>query len=155
MSKQLLRLVLLLGCVAFATAQTERTTPFTGVWKLELTKSSFHPGPPFRSFAVTFAPDGTRKLDLIGADGQALQATLPWSDGKEVSVMVSQGNMENVTAVSKIQGRTFNDTWREKGKIIEKVRGVVSSDGGTLTTDVRGIDRQDLKFHNRLKFQKQ
>ena len=78
-----------------------------------------------------FAPDGTRHLDLTYADGQTLKASLSWSDGKEVSVTASQG-FENATAVSKIQGRTFNNTWRHSRKIIEKVHAAVSPDGRIL-----------------------
>jgi 4-carboxymuconolactone decarboxylase len=136
-------------------AQTEHITPFTGTWKMNLVKSTFNPGPPFKSFTLTFTPDGTRHLDLIGAAGQPLKASLPWSDGKEVPVTVAQGNMNNVTAVSKIQGKTFNDTWRENGKVIEKVRGVLSSDGRSLAVSVEGTDRQGHAFHNRIVFEKE
>ena len=117
-------------------------------------KSRFNPGPPFKSFTLTFAPDGTRKLHLIGADGHPLKASLPWSDGKEVVVAVKEG-MGNVTATSKIQGKTFDDTWKEDGKIIEKVHGVVSPDGKTLTITVDGTDKQGRTFHNHLRFEKQ
>jgi hypothetical protein len=134
-------------------AQTEHITPFTGTWKLNLAKSRFNPGPPFKSFTLTFTPDGTRKLDLVYADGQSLKASLPWSDGKEVSVTAAQG-MENVTATSKIRANTFDDTWKQNGKIIERVHGVVSSDGGTLTITVDGTDSQGRTFRNHLIFER-
>jgi hypothetical protein len=146
--------MLLLVTALLLAAQTEHITPFTGTWQLNAVKSSFNPGPPFKSFTLTFTPDGTRQLDLIGADGQALTVSLPWSDGKEVPVTVTQGNMANVTAVSKIRGRTFDDTWRENGKVIEKVHGVLSSDGRFLTVSVHGTDRQGRAFHNRVVFEK-
>jgi hypothetical protein len=88
---------------------------------------------------------------LIGADGQPLKASLPWSDGKEGSV---QG-MENATATSKIQGRTFDDIWKQNGKIIEDVQGVVSRGGKTLRTTVNGTDNQGRPYHNELTFDKQ
>ena len=144
-------LALLLGAALVLMAQTEHITPFTGTWKLNVAKSTFNPGPAFKSFTLTFTPDGTRKLDLIGADGQPLQASLPWSDGKEVSVT----GMENATATSKIQGNTFHDIWKQNSRIIEDVHGVVSSDGRTLTITVDGTPRQGRPFHNRLTFEKQ
>ena len=149
-----LQLTLLFGS-AVLIAQTRHITPFTGTWKLNLAKSTFNPGPPFQSFVLTFTPDGTRHLDLIGADGQALEASLPWSDGKEVPVAVARGSMENVTATSRIQGSTFDDTWKENRKIIEKVHAAVSPDRRTLTISVDGSDRQDHSFHNHLIFEKQ
>lgn len=78
---------------------------------------------------------------------------MPWSDGKEVVVAVTEG-MGNVTATSKIRGKTFNDTWKENGKIIEKVHAVVSSDGRTLAITVDGTDRQNRSYHNHLIFEK-
>src|SRR6478736_1458359 len=101
-------LAVLFGFVLVLLAQTGHITPFTGTWKMNLAKSRFNPGPPFKSFAITFTADGTRHLDLIGADGQPLKASLPWSDRKEVPVT----GMENVTAISKIEGKTFHDVWK-------------------------------------------
>ena len=140
---------------ALLVAQTEHITVFTGTWKFNVAKSEFNPGPPFRSFTLTFTPDGTRQLDLISANGQPLKASLPWSDGKEVAVEVTQGSMPNVRAVSKIHGRSFRDTWRENGKVIEQVHGVVSLDGKTLTVTVEGPTQQGGTFHNRVVFDKQ
>jgi len=45
--------------------QTQHITPFTGTWKLNLAKSKFDPGPPFKSFILIFTPDGARNLDLV------------------------------------------------------------------------------------------
>ncbi|MDQ2710770.1 MAG: hypothetical protein M3Y24_00820 [Acidobacteriota bacterium] len=145
------RLALLFGAAVVLAAQTEHITPFTGTWKLNLAKSSFNPGLPFKSFTITFTPDGTRKLDLIGADAQSLKASLPWSDGKEVHVT----GMENATATSKIHGKIFHDIWKQNGRIIEDVHGVVSSDGRTLTTTVDARYQQDRPIHNHLTFEMQ
>jgi hypothetical protein len=139
------------GAALVLAAQTDHITLFTGTWKLNLAKSKFNPGPPFKSFTITFTPDGTRHLDLIGADGQHLEASLPGSDGKEVSVT----GMENATATSKIQGRTFHDIWKQNGKVIEDVHGIVSPDGKTLRTTVDATDKQGRPYHNELTFDKQ
>jgi len=148
------RLVLLFWAAVLLSAQAGHITPFTGVWKLNLAESKFDPGPPFQSFTLTFTPDGTRHLDLIGADGAPLQASLPWSDGKEVAVAVTQGDLHNVTAISKIHGKTFDDTWRENGKTIEKVHGAIRK-VHNLAITVEGTDRQGRAYHNRLIFEKQ
>ncbi len=142
-------LALLIGSAAVVGAQTEHITAFTGTWKLNPAESTFDPGPPFRSFTLTFTPDGTRKLDLIRADGEPFRASLPWSDGKEVVVA------GDVKATSRIEGRSFRDTWKAGGKIIEQVHGVASPDGRTLTITVDGTDSQGRAFHNRLRFEKQ
>ena len=146
-----LRLTLVFGAALVLAAQSEHITPFTRTWKLNLAKSKFNPGPPCKSFTITFTSDGTRHLDLIGADGQPLKASLPWSDGKEVSV---QG-MENATATSKIQGRTFHDIWKQNGKVTEDVHGVVSADEKTLKITVHATDKQGRSYHNELTFDEQ
>ena len=146
-----LRAPLLFGAALVLAAQSEHVTPFTGTWKLNVPKSHFNPGPPFKSFTITFTPDGTRHLHLTGPDGQLREVVLPWSDGKEVSVE----GMGNATAASKIQGRTFHDIWKVNGKITEDVHGIVSPDGQTLRTTVDGTDNQGRPYHNELTFDKQ
>ena len=146
--------VLVCAALLFAaglTAQTEHVTPFTGTWKLNLAKSKFNPGPPFQSFTITFTPDGVRHLDLIAPDGQGIKVSLPWSDGKQVS----PEGMENTVTTSKIQGRTFHDIWKQNGKLIEDVHGVVSPDGTTLKTTVDGTNKQGHSYHNELTFDRQ
>ena len=150
-----LLLAVLIGSVVLATADTRHITAFTGSWKLNAAKSKFDPGPPFRSFTLTFTPDGVRHLELVRGDGQSFKASLPWSDGNEVPVTIAQGETQNVTAVSKIRGKTFEDTWRENGKVIEQVRGVVSADGKTLTVTVEGPLQQGGSYHNQVVFDKQ
>src|SRR5437764_10477892 len=49
-----------------------------GTWKLNLAKSSFNPGPPFKSFTLTFTPDGVRHLNLVAAGGEPRKISLPW-----------------------------------------------------------------------------
>ena len=154
MSKHLLlfpRLAPLFAAAAFLTAETAHVTPFTGAWTMNPAKSHFNPPTPFKSFTMTFTPDGVRHLDLLTADDQSVKVELPWSDGKEVPV----SGMENAVATSKLQGRKFNDTWRQNGKLIETVHGVVSSDGRTVTITIDGTDAQNRAFHNRLTFEKQ
>ena len=145
----------LLGLAILAAAQTQHITAFTGTWIFNAAKSDFNPGPPFKSFTLTFTPDGIRHLDLVAASGQPFRAELPWSDGKEVSVVVKEGSMENAKAVSKITGPKLDDTWSQNGKVIEKVHGVVSADGKTLTVTVEGPTLQGGTFHNRVVFDKQ
>ena len=114
-------------------------------------ESSFHPGPPFKSFTIRFTPDGTRHLDLVDGGGRSLRVSLPWSDGREVEPV----GMPNTRVVSRIRGNRVEDTWRRDGRVIETVRGVVSPDGKTLTMDVEGPLDQGGTFRNRVVFDRQ
>lgn len=142
-------------CSAATAAGEQHITPFTGSWRYEPERSKFDPGPPFRSFLLRFTPDGTRHLDLTFADGRRLRAELPWSDGRRVAVRVLEGAMSGVEAVSRIRGRTFEDTWFENGRVIERVRGRLSRDGRTLTVDVEGPLPGGGVFRNRVVFARQ
>lgn len=146
---------LLFGLAVLAAAETNHITAFTGTWKYNAAKSEFNPGPPFRSFTLTFTPDGVRHLDLVPANGQPLRAELPWSNGKEVAVVVKEGAMGNVKAVSRIRGRMFDDTWRENGTVIETVHGEVSAAGRTLTVSVEGPTPRGGTFRNRVVFDRE
>jgi len=151
----LIRAVLLAACAVPVQGQVKHITAFTGTWKFNAARSEFNPGPPFKSFTLTFTPDGVRHLDLVLGDGQRLKAELPWSDGKVVSVVVKEGSMGNVKAVSRIAGKVFDDTWTENGKLIEKVHGEISPDGQTLTVTVEGPTHEGGTFRNRVVFDKQ
>ena len=154
MTKRLQSIALLFWAAVVVFPQAGHITPFTGTWKLNVAMSTFKPGPPFKSFTLTFTPDGTRQLDLTYTDGQTLRASLPWSDGTEVSVTADQG-FEGVSAVSKIQGNTTNDTRKRNGRVIERVHAAVSPGGKTLKIRVDGTDVEGRAFQNRLTFEKQ
>ncbi|GAB4110445.1 MAG: hypothetical protein Kow001_11260 [Acidobacteriota bacterium] len=141
--------------LAFGAAQERHITPFTGQWQYSAALSKFDPGPPFRSFTLTFTEDGSRHLDLTFADGRRLRAVLPWSDGKEVAVRVIEGSPGDLRAVSKIHGREFEDIWREGGLVVEYVRGWLSPDDKILTVDVRGPLPNGGEFRNRVVFERQ
>lgn len=89
-------------------AQTWHVTSLSGTWKLSLAKSEFNPGPPFKSFTLTFTPDGTRILVLVVGSGQPLEVSLPWSNGKAVTP--NGRGMQATRVVSKINGNTVDDT---------------------------------------------
>ena len=153
MTKCLQSIALLFWVAVVVFPQARHITPFTGTWKLNVAMSKLA-GSSIQELSPTFTPDGTRQLDLTYADGQTLKASLPWSDGTEVSVTANQG-FEGVSAVSKIQGNTINDTWKRKGRVMETVHAAVSPGGKTLKIRVDGTDIEGRAFHNRLTFEKQ
>jgi len=142
---------MLIGLAPAVALAADHITAFTGTWQYNPAKSAFQPGPPFKSFTITFTREGVRNLDLVDGGGRVVKVSLPWSDGKEVT----PEGMENARVVSRIQGNTVEDTWRQNGRIIETVRGVVSADGKTLTMHVEGPLPQGGTFRNRVVFDRQ
>ncbi len=142
---------LMIGLAPAAALAAGHVTAFTGTWRYNPARSVFRPGPPFKSFTITFTPDGVRHLDLVDGGGRAIQVSLPWSDGREVA----PDGMENTRVISRIRGNTVEDTWWQNGKVIERVRGEVSPDGKRLTMEVEGPLPGGGAFRNRVVFDRQ
>jgi len=148
------RLVLLFSSAVALIGQTDHTNAFTGTWKLNVAKSKFNPGPPPQSVTVTLAPDGTFTLEIVDEKGKSHKSSHPWSGGKEIPFTDDTG-MENGTITSKIQGRTWDDTLKVKGKIVQTVHAVIAPDGKTETGTIDATDEQGRPIHNVLLFERQ
>src|SRR5690349_14840648 len=110
MRKQLLpfsRLVLLLVPALLLVAQADHSSGFTGTWMLNVAKSKFNPGPAPQSGTVTIA-NGTFKFEGVGPDGKSNKWSHPWPVDKEVPI----DGMEKGTVISKLKGRTMDDTYK-------------------------------------------
>src|SRR4051812_16985770 len=92
-------------------AQTQHITLFTGIWKLNVAKSKFHPGTAPQSVTITVAPDGTFTVEGVDSQGKPMQWSHPWSGGKEVPIH----GIENATMLTKVQGRMLDDAMKIGG----------------------------------------
>src|SRR3569833_1080534 len=59
------------------------TNAFTGVWKLDPSRSKYAVGQGPKSATITFARDGSLTYQMRQYDGQTLTWSHPWSIGKE------------------------------------------------------------------------
>jgi hypothetical protein len=132
-------------------AGAERTTAFTGTWKMNAAKSKFDPGPAPQSVTVTNAPDGTFLLEEIDEQGKPVKWSHVWSGGAEVSI---QG-IPNATIRSKVHDHTLDETIKIDGKTAEIVQVVVSPDGRTMTTTIDGPKDHGSTMHHVLVLEKQ
>jgi hypothetical protein len=133
-------------------AQTNHSTAFTGVWKLNRAKSTFNPGPGPKSVTVTNAPDGIFTAESVEAQGESIKWSHAWSGGAEVPI----DGLENATMLSKVKGHTLDETMRIGGKTVETVHAVVSQNGKTMTTTINATkDHPGGVMHNLLILEKQ
>jgi hypothetical protein len=133
-------------------AQTDHTTAFTGVWKLNGAKSTFNPGPGPKSVTVTNTPDGIFTAESVGAQGKSIKWSHAWSGSAEVPI----DGLENATILSKVQGHTLDETMKMGGKTVETVHAVVSQNGQTMTTIIDATkDHPAGAMHNVLILEKQ
>jgi hypothetical protein len=98
--------------IVSATAYGQATDPWIGVWKGNLTKSTFSPGPtPKTAATVTIesAPGGSIKTTIDGADAQGKPIrteTVGAFDGKDNGVKGAPAP-NTTTALKRIDARTF------------------------------------------------
>jgi len=126
--------------------------PFLDTWKLNPTKSKFHPGPAPQSMLVTWAGDAAGikvQTEGVRADGRPLRETHTASyDGRERK---TPGPWNFDAVINRQLSETEReDVFKKNGAIVGRSRLVVSRDGSQLTTtwdfgelrDVRVFDRQ-------------
>lgn len=121
-----------------------------GTWKLNAAKSKFSPGPAPKSMTLTYSPaaDAVKiVVQQVAADG----ATQKWEmtpkyDGKDYPVT---GNPEaDAIALGKADGLKSQSTFKKGGKIVSENVRTLSSDGKTLTIEMKGTDSQGRAVHN-------
>ena len=147
-----------LGLSAFlagpALAQTDSQV---GVWKLNVAKSRYSPGPAVKSGTTTIeaAGAGTRVVvDQTLGDG----AVRHWEftanyDGKDVPVT---GNPDVDTVSRKrINASTVQTVNKKGGKVTTTQTSVVSKDGKTRTVTTRGVNAKGEKVNNVAVYERQ
>jgi hypothetical protein len=137
------RLVLLLVPAIILIGQTDRTDAFTGTWKLNVAKSKFSSGAAPQSATVTVAPDGTFTMEGVNEKGKPVK----WSHAPSVDKEVPVDGIENGTIISKLQGRTVEETMKVGGKTVQTVHAVLSPDGKTIRATIDGTDNQGRHRH--------
>ena len=136
------------------------TNPFIGVWKANIAKSTYSPGPPPKSPATrTYTQNGDGlKVVISGgvnADGSA-QTNQSWAahfDGKDYP-MVGNTNADMVT-ITMVGASTMDSTVKKGGKVLNTNRLTVSKDGKTMTMWTGGTNAAGLPQSNFLVYDKQ
>jgi hypothetical protein len=142
------------GSVAIA----QPADPAYGVWKLNLAKSKYSPGPAPKEATVTVEAAGPgRKVTVkaVGGDG----TTLNWGysgnfDGKDIRVTGDNPDAD-VVILKRLSPSTTRSTWK-KGDKRTLVNGIsVSADGKTLTVAQQGVNAKGQTVKNTQVFDKQ
>jgi hypothetical protein len=149
-------LAVLLAGAAIVSAQAK--DPFVGIWRLNVAKSKYSPGPAPKAQTSTYeaAGQGYRvSVKSEPASGTALQ----WSyttnlDGKDTPITGNNPNSDMV-AVKRIDANTLESVNKRGGKVTTTQRNVVSADGKTRTVTTTGVDGQGQKVNNVAIFEKQ
>ena len=140
----------LLSSAVLLAAQADQSSPFTGTWKLNVSKSKFSPGPAPKSETVTIAADRKVSVETVGADDK----TISWSYMPAENTAVSIEGMENSTVMEKTSGNTVDHTWK-MGDGNETGHGVVSKNGKTMKYTMTGTNAQGQPVKNVYIFEKE
>jgi hypothetical protein len=151
-SRSLTRSVACLGLSAFligpAFAQTD---PQVGLWKLNVEKSKYSPGPVPKSGTTTIeaAGAGTKvSVDQVLADGTKRQYGFTANyDGKDNPVTGNNPDVDTV-ARTRIDATTVQTVSKKGGKVTTTQTSAVSSDGKTRTVTTKGTNASGQPVNN-------
>lgn len=134
----------------------QASDPVTGTWVLNLTKSTFNPGPAPRSETRTYEMVGnTLKMTsaIVDADGTSRAVKSTYTvDGKTYPVAGAPD--ADSQALKQLDRFTVEGTLMKNGQVVQTAKRVVSKDGKTLTIWFKGTDAKGQKIDNMFVFDK-
>jgi len=148
-----LGLAAILMAPAFAQGDSQ-----VGVWKLNVAKSKYSPGPAPASATTTIVADGAGtkvSVDQTQADGTARQWGFTGSyDGKD-SPMTGQNPDADMVARTRVDANTIQTIAKKDGKVTTTQQSAVSTDGKTRTVTTTGMNASGAKVSNVAVYDKQ
>lgn len=136
---------------AIAFVSTASAQDPTGIWKVNLAKSTFSPGPaPTSSITTTTAVAGggyKTVTEGVSATGAPTKTEITWAfDGKDHPVT---GNPNADTmAYTKVDARHFTVVSKKGGKVTVTSKVELAADGKSRTSTQSGTDAQGKPVSN-------
>jgi hypothetical protein len=159
MRKLLVRAVLTIVAATsgVAIAEAAAPDPVIGTWQLNVSKSTFTPGPAFKSQVRTYSQSGQSiavVIKTVHADGKETTTQVTYQlDGKDYPVT---GNPDaDSNSVKQVDSNTAKFTLKKAGKVVQTGTRTVSKDGKTLTVKSKGTSAKGEKFDDVLVLDKQ
>jgi hypothetical protein len=136
---------------------TEAADNQVGIWKLNVAKSKYSPGPAPKDGTLTVEsqPDGL-KITIHGTDAEGKAVHMEFSpkyDGKDVPATGMQG--ADTISMKKIDDYTVESVSKKGGKPLVTTRSTVSKDGKTRTSTQKGTNAKGEKVNNTIVYDKQ
>jgi hypothetical protein len=129
-----------------------------GTWKLNVAKSTFTPGPGWRSQTRTYTlePGGgvLIRWDGVGARGEPMHVSfISRLDGKDYP-MNGSDKYDTLNGVA-VDAFTVKSEEKRGGKVVGIAVRTISADGKVMTVTDEGTDRKGEKFSQMLVFDRQ
>jgi len=137
--------------------QTPANDPMFGIWKLNVSKSTYTPGPAPKSAISKFEPweDGIKAtIDVVAGQGNKnhLEVAAKF-DGKDYPIKGSP--MADAISLKRVNDRQVDVVEKKDGKIVMTGKSVISADGKTSTVMQTGKDPQGRPINNVVIYDKQ
>ena len=147
-----------IAAIMSATGIAQTTDPAHGVWKLDVAKSKYSPGPAPKELTVTIEAAGPgRKVTVTGVDGEGKPISWGYTgnfDSKQNRLTGSNPDADFVL-LKRLSPTTTRSTFKKDGKTT-LVNGLsVSADGKTLTVASSGVNGKGQTTKNTQVFTKQ
>jgi hypothetical protein len=131
--------------------------PMVGTWSVNLSKSTYSPGPAPRSTITKFEPweDGMRAaMDVVDAQGNKIHSEAAVKfDGKDYPIKGSP--TADAISVKRVSDLQTDIVWKKGGKAVMTGKSVISADGRTTTVKQTGTDPQGRSVNNVIVYDKQ
>ena len=136
-------------------AQTQEA--FYGLWKVDLTKSKYNPGPAPKSNMKKYEPwqDGFKATqDMVTAKGEKVHLEVVAKlDGKDYP---AKGSPDADTfAFKKLDARTYEVTQKKDGKVTIVAKMVVAPDGKSRSIVQTGKNTKGEPVNNQIYWDRQ
>ena len=151
-NKALVSTVVCLGLsAAVGVSVAAQADPQVGVWKLNVAKSKYSPGPVPTSATTTIeaAGAGTKvSVDQVLPDGSKRQYSFTASyDGKDTPLVGNNPDADTV-ARTRINASTVQTVSKKAGKVTTTQTSEVSADGKTRTVTTKGTNAKGQAVNN-------
>jgi formylglycine-generating enzyme required for sulfatase activity len=129
----------------------------SGTWMLDVTKSTYSPGPAPKSNTVKVESNEKEfKVDAKGTDAEGKETHVHYEakfDGKDYPV--SGIAFADMVSVKRIDANTVESTMKKGGQVMMTVTTTVSADGKTRTTTFKGKNEKGQDVNNVAVYEKQ
>jgi len=131
--------------------------PVLGTWRLNVERSTFTPGPGWRSQLRTYraVPEGVSvNWSGVDAGGETMQVSYTYAyDGRDYP-MVGSASYHTLNAI-RVDARTVRSEEKRAGVVVGIAVRTVSPDGRLLTITDEGTNRRGRPFSQVLVFDRQ
>ena len=146
------------GLALLVTSVAAQSDSQVGVWRLNVAKSKYSPGPAPKTATtrIEAAGAGTKvTVDQVFADGTKRHYEFTSNyDGKDAKVTGNNPDADTV-ARTRVNANTVQTVNKVKGKVTTTQSSTVSSDGKTRTVTTKGTNARGQQVSNVAIYEKQ